>query len=504
MRHYSKLIDGRKPLQLTSALIDDELIGRLPRLRKPSVIPQPSSPDRTGDRSPMKVRKKKTDQVNSPEEVESRVVKPKVTKTKSIKKSNNKKTRVASTNLRKGKDLDNIGGISQKTNNSSSKPDKSTIPGESEIKEEPGIESTIYNSPKKSRRRSLRLQNVPDFNETSNDNEDDTPPVNNTQDDVLTPRRARRYLGLAGLDLGPPLPSQKSKKSKKIKESSLRRAIPPIRTEETPTQQSTQPSESESESEAEITTRNKKRTPRERTNNTNNNKKKRKTTKPPVEGRIRPQQATESPVPEEIVSLTLQSSRDRQNPLFIDVERLETSTSASSISARRAKIGTLDVMKHLVQSFKPESSVESNTLDENTVHSNFKIHVLYHLRTLLDTHSSIGNLSQQINSIQRKKEALRQQIYELRNKHTDVGNEMNDIRLDYQNEKLQLNKLHHIEENIDKLKASIETNNTTPAINDEVHRGLQQINRIINPRHGITQKLILINEKLTKIETGEL
>ncbi|KAM9916493.1 hypothetical protein OXX59_009934, partial [Metschnikowia pulcherrima] len=125
----------------------------------------------------------------------------------------------------------------------------------------------------------------------------------------------------------------------------------------------------------------------------------------------------ENGVKSEAVSLTRPGGK--QKPMVIETERVVTPSSRG----RRVQLNTLDVLQQLVEEHTPRPA-QNDTVSENVVLTEFKAHLKYNLSRLADQHACIGDISQDINRVQRRKNELRRTILELRRQHAEVGAEL--------------------------------------------------------------------------------
>ncbi|CAH2354234.1 hypothetical protein CLIB1423_15S01596 [[Candida] railenensis] len=206
-------------------------------------------------------------------------------------------------------------------------------------------------------------------------------------------------------------------------------------------------------------------------------------------------------VPKRAVSLTKSRQAERQKPLYVDLERVRVSSKRRKLfsSSSDSKPTTIDVLQYLVKTFEPPAT-PSASLNEDVVNETFKSHVLYHLGTLIDTHASIGNLTQEIIKVQKKKDEMRNRIYELRHNHSTVGNEMNELRAEYQKTKLQFENMNQLDRKLSDLRNQEDTEQGQTSLSDAVTMDLLSVDQIVNPVHGIFQKFVTINEKLAELD----
>ncbi|KAK6205611.1 uncharacterized protein RJT21DRAFT_124738 [Scheffersomyces amazonensis] len=197
--------------------------------------------------------------------------------------------------------------------------------------------------------------------------------------------------------------------------------------------------------------------------------------------------------------------KEKQKPLTIDIERLKDDNNRD----KRFKINTLDVLSHLIKQFEPQEQ-KSKLIKEHILQEEFKAHVLSQVQYLQDIYSTIGDLGSRISQVQKLKNQYRKRIFDLRNDHANVGNELNIIRQNYQQDKKKIEDLGFINEQLQTIIQSAQStqseeennNSNNNNIDNLVQNELVDLNRIINPQGGIFNKLKVINEKLTLINTA--
>lgn len=192
------------------------------------------------------------------------------------------------------------------------------------------------------------------------------------------------------------------------------------------------------------------------------------------------------------IPLTKDKLTERQKPLALDLERVQDPTKSP-----QHKPNTIDVLKHLVAEFEPPTH-PSALLD--IVHESFRTHMLFHLNSLLDTHTSIANLSREIVRVQKRKQETRTRIYELRELHASVGNEMNKLRAQYRDTTAQWEDIEAVAQ-LTRQLASMPLGSPSPLATVELDLAL--LHHLVNPVHGLAQKLAQINDKLASIKPKE-
>lgn len=229
-----------------------------------------------------------------------------------------------------------------------------------------------------------------------------------------------------------------------------------------------------------------------------------KVTKPQILKRARNIASTVH-TPKKPVSLSKTKSTENQKPLYINAERIVSSSNRD----RRLKINTLDVLKHLVQNFEPRLS-GSKTINETLIHDEFKNHVLHHLGYLFDAHASINDISQEINEVQKRKTHIRNKIFEIKKNHAEIGTELNKLRTTYQDEKTKFENFSSMNDKLQSISNQVKnTTNRGQTLNDDqnsnisdlVEKDLFAISKIVNPNSGIFRKLTIINNRLSKIDS---
>lgn len=126
--------------------------------------------------------------------------------------------------------------------------------------------------------------------------------------------------------------------------------------------------------------------------------------------------------------------------------------------------------------------------------------MLFHLNSLLDTHTSIANLSREIVRVQKRKQETRTRIYELRELHASVGNEMNKLRAQYRDTTAQWEDIEAVAQ-LTRQLASMPLGSPSPLATVELDLAL--LHHLVNPVHGLAQKLAQINDKLASIKPKE-
>ena len=192
------------------------------------------------------------------------------------------------------------------------------------------------------------------------------------------------------------------------------------------------------------------------------------------------------------VPLTKTKRSEKQRPLTINIERL-------SHVDKRTKLNTLDVIKHLTEEFEPVDT-NSKIINEPIIQEDFKLQVLHHIDYLMDIHSSINDLSLEISQVQKQKNDVRSKIYQLRQDHTGVGNELNNLRSEFRSQQDRYDEFNLIHGQFDQLKDVANAKSTETGLRKHVHSELRRLNRVVNPNSGIYKKLTVVNERLCNID----
>lgn len=186
---------------------------------------------------------------------------------------------------------------------------------------------------------------------------------------------------------------------------------------------------------------------------------------------------------------------ERQKPFVVDTERFYHGNQRD----RRLRINTLDVLRQVVADFIPShrrSSSKGQDFGER-----YRAELLAYLEELSDTHASIKTISQDIADIQKQKNDLRSKIYDLRNDHVKVGNELNQLRTAYNTCKKHYDDFSVLSNHFEALSGSINSDEPakTAALLPLVDSSIYKVSRLINPHSGVHKKLILINDKLQRL-----
>ncbi|KAJ8139473.1 hypothetical protein OY671_007315 [Metschnikowia pulcherrima] len=226
----------------------------------------------------------------------------------------------------------------------------------------------------------------------------------------------------------------------------------------------------------------------------------------------------ENGVKSEAVSLTRPGGK--QKPMVIETERVVTPSSRG----RRVQLNTLDVLQQLVEEHTPRPA-QNETVSENVVLTEFKAHLKYNLSRLADQHACIGDISQDINRVQRRKNELRRTILELRRQHAEVGAELARERHVFQENRAEHARFMAMAEAMKSLKKSVDEKVEKvdeEAVNDasgtakgtmesrmeenkeahghaqSVHMDLGDLRRLLHPETGLKAQLQSVNAALAE------
>jgi hypothetical protein len=195
---------------------------------------------------------------------------------------------------------------------------------------------------------------------------------------------------------------------------------------------------------------------------------------------------------DDAIPLSKAKRRERQKPMLIDVDRLVNERSAS----KRVKINTIDVLKHLVQTFEPPKQ-SAERVDPAIVHHEFRMHLMNYLSVLQDMHANINDLTEEIQEIQRRKRDLRAEVYEIRKKHGEVGTQLSGLRQSYLDSKYNHEQFIKNADQLRLLKErTIGDGQNSIDLHSVVESQVAAVNKLVNPVSGIYSKLRMINNQL--------
>lgn len=203
-----------------------------------------------------------------------------------------------------------------------------------------------------------------------------------------------------------------------------------------------------------------------------------------------------------------------QKPLQVEVERL----TVESNKTKRSKVNTLDVIKHLIKDFEPDDDDDDHNqleqgedldngdiaINSSMVQKEFKTHLMDHFKHLADVHGSIDDLIFEINSIEKQKQELRKGLFQLRAHHSQVGNDLNKLRDDYQTSRQGYDKFNELISNIDQIKNGLNKDNNINQYDllKSIDNEILTMGKLFNPTHGLNQQLIDINSRLEQVRNN--
>ncbi|KAM9938683.1 hypothetical protein OXX80_001817, partial [Metschnikowia pulcherrima] len=186
-----------------------------------------------------------------------------------------------------------------------------------------------------------------------------------------------------------------------------------------------------------------------------------------------------------------------------------------------------DVLQQLVEEHTPRPA-QNETVSENVVLTEFKAHLKYNLSRLADQHACIGDISQDINRVQRRKNELRRTILELRRQHAEVGAELARERHVFQENRAEHARFMAMAEAMKSLKKSVDekvenvekvdeeveidasgtakatmesstgANKETHGHAQSVHMDLGDLRRLLHPETGLQAQLQSVNAALAE------
>lgn len=192
--------------------------------------------------------------------------------------------------------------------------------------------------------------------------------------------------------------------------------------------------------------------------------------------------------------LLTQKANGKQKPLVIDAERLHTASSRD----KRFNLTTLDVLKQFVDEYTPRAT-KNDIINEQVVLDEFKAHLIYHLRHLMDLHASVRDISHDIAEVQRRKNETRRKILDLKKKHADVGTELSKVRKDYSDDKQGHAEFMAMASNFAELEAAVKIQPQTTGISEKIQMELDNLSRVLHPREGVAAQLQAINARLASM-----
>lgn len=204
---------------------------------------------------------------------------------------------------------------------------------------------------------------------------------------------------------------------------------------------------------------------------------------------------------ESIVPLSKRKFNEKQKPLMVEALRILV----DSNNDRRLKINTLDVLRQLIINFDPKVH-KNRFINEQVLHDEFKSHLIHSLSHVVDAHASIKDISDDIHNVQKQKNEFRKKIFDLKNNHAKVGDELNKLRAQYNESKANYETSSALIDLFSKVnkrvsnETDIELFTNDEDENDAIDKNLSSLSRIINPHSGVYKKLSLVNDKLSQVD----
>lgn len=209
---------------------------------------------------------------------------------------------------------------------------------------------------------------------------------------------------------------------------------------------------------------------------------------------------------ESIVPLSKRKFNEKQKPLMVEALRIIVDS-----HDRRLKINTLDVLRQLFINFDPKIH-KNRFINEQALHDEFKTHLLHSLSHIADAHASIKDISNDILSVQKQKNEFRKKIFDLKNNHAKVGDELNKLRAHYNETKSNFEISSALIDLFRKVSKRVSDGTDDELFTKEVEdaegevstdaidKNLATLARVINPQSGIYKKLTLVNDKLSQVD----
>ncbi|RCK57386.1 hypothetical protein Cantr_06090 [Candida viswanathii] len=177
-----------------------------------------------------------------------------------------------------------------------------------------------------------------------------------------------------------------------------------------------------------------------------------------------------------------------------------TLVNASNSRGRVQRARLLDVLRSLISTFEPPPSVPTKNLP---IHETFKDNLLAGVDKLRDAATTVEDIAKNINSVQRAKKELRQMILDLRKDHTDIGNQLNQLRVDMKDKKEEAESLSLLTDQLKLAKESVhggESATISQGLDNKVQLQLFSLGKVLNPTTGLYPKLQRINNKLEHLD----
>lgn len=206
--------------------------------------------------------------------------------------------------------------------------------------------------------------------------------------------------------------------------------------------------------------------------------------------------------PTEAYALTKKRALEKQKPVYVETERLVIGDHGE----RLPRVNTIDFLKFLVKNFTPRI-LGTKWVNEEALHHDFRNYLIYHLDYLSDLHSNIHDVSSKIKDIQKRKNEIRNKIFELKARHSILGADIVKNR-DYYNEERRsfkarmytFEEMCNISECMKQQDRNLITNEQEALLSStSAENELISLGKIINPATGLYSKLIAVNERLSNI-----
>lgn len=181
------------------------------------------------------------------------------------------------------------------------------------------------------------------------------------------------------------------------------------------------------------------------------------------------------------ILLSKATSKGRQRPMVIELDRL----SHRGNQNKRFKVNRLDALKHLVNTFQCDHH-------HNVTETEFRLNVISYLDNLLSLTSNIQDILKRLKQIQREKNEWRQKIFDLRQQHSHIGNELGQLRQSHNQIKAtyeDTKKMVDLAEQIHNTKTATDNSNSNVAY-------LAEIILELSFRTNMIEQLKLFNCKL--------
>lgn len=206
--------------------------------------------------------------------------------------------------------------------------------------------------------------------------------------------------------------------------------------------------------------------------------------------------------PSESYALTKKRALEKQKPVYVDTERLVIGNHGE----RQPRVNTIDFLKFLVNSFTPRI-LGTKWINEEALHHDFRNYLIYHLNYLSDLHSNIHDVSTKIKDIQKRKNEMRNKIFELKAQHNILGANIvknrdyyNEERHSFQARMQTFEEMCNISERLNQSDKNSLTNEQEALLRStSAENELISLGKIINPATGLYSKLIAVNERLSNI-----